>query len=257
MHKRLAVVACCAALYLMFAPLCHALPPKPQQTNVSGGYKYFVEVRSVIDRSPADGGKVLYEIKYRYEFGGLESVYVTGLGIVPAKRDEVTYLTEEKKLEFRESAGGEVLVTVPLRVTVATQGGGGPELPQENLFSEAALSGAWGQRNSFSDHAHGILQRYFSFGIQAYQRGAVSYYLTTYRTLSIPGGNLRGQVAVMVSQPYSAGGGGTGYRVQYVVRDRPRLSNTWRYGGEVSENTKTVAAAFIKTLVAELGAGRQ
>jgi hypothetical protein len=223
--------------------------------SVAGGYKYLVEIKSVIDRSPVGGDKVLYEIRYRYEFGGLESVFVAGLGVVPAKRDEVTYLTEEKKLEFRKSAVGEVLVSVPLHVTAATQSGGGPELPPESQFSEAALGGVWSRPSSFSDHAYGVIQKYFTSGVGAYQRGDVSYYISTYRTLSIPGGTVRGQVAVMVSQPYTADGG-TGYRVQYVVRDKPRLSNTWRYGGDVSEQTRTVVTDFIRSLVAELGGNR-
>jgi hypothetical protein len=255
MKMRLATVACCTALYLMFAPPCHAQQANPQEVGVAGGYKYLVEIKSVIDRSPVGGDKVLYEIRYRYEFGGLESVFVTGLGVVPAKRDEVTYLTEEKKLEFRKSAAGEVLVSVPLRVTAATQSGGGPELPPESQFSEAALGGVWSQPGSFSDHAYGVIQKYFTSGVGAYQRGDVSYYITTYRTLSIPDGKVRGQVAVMVSQPYSADGG-MGYRVQYVVRDRPRLSGDWRYGSEISEQTRTAVTDFIGRLVAELGGNR-
>jgi hypothetical protein len=253
-----------ALVYMLSAPI-YGQPPNapqtnqpsraPQEVNAAQGDNYSVKVKSVIARSSPADNKVVYEINYGYEFKGRDSVYVKGIGIVPAKRDGVSYLTSETELEFRESAGGAVIVSVPLQETIVTQGGGVTELPQETEFSTAFRTGVWKRPVTFHENASRVIGKYFPFGYVARNKEQVNYYVTTYRNLVIPGGTLRSQISVMVSQPYDSGANGFTYRVQFVVRDRPRMSTTWRIGEQVSEQTKTAVAEFINNLINELSAG--
>lgn len=264
MNVRRWMAAYCIALAGALSPLCHGQPqsaapgdqqPAAARANAAQGADYNVKVRSVIARSSTADNKVVYEITYDYEFKGRDSVYVKGLGTVPAKRGGVTYLTSEPQLEFRGSAGGELIVSVPLQETAATQGGGAADLPQEADFSAAFRTGTWRHPVTFHESASRAIEKYFPFGYEARQKGQVNYYVTTYRNLTIPGGTLRSQIAVMLSQPYDGGAHGFTYRVQFVVRDRPRMSTTWRVGEQVSEQTKSATAEFINSLLAELAGG--
>jgi hypothetical protein len=255
MLRSIMMFICCTAVLGILIPVSYA-QQMPDQTNPAGGYRYLVDVKSVINRAPAGSDKILYEVTYRYEFAGLESIFINGLGVVSAKKDSVSYLTSDNKLEFRESATGAVIITVPLRVTAATQSGGGPEVPQVSDFSTAVRTGTWGRHGNFSDYALRVIEKYFPSGFTPLQRGPLSFYITTYRTLKVPGGMIRAEIAVMLSQPHDESRDKLSYHIQYVIRDKPRLSTEWSYGQGVTEKTKEQAAEFINDLVNELaGAG--
>jgi hypothetical protein len=227
-----------------------SLPQPAPQTNMAQGPNYKVNVTSVVEKSTLDG-KVLYQITYSYDFGGRNSVYVRGLGTVSAI-GKFSYLTADREVEFRQSVTGPVLTTVQLEETVRSMGSDSTELPKEGDFLQAFRSGTWTPPATFAETAVRVIQKYFPSGYNPRQVGQVNYYTTTYRNLEVRDRNLRSQLAVNISQPYDAAADKFTYRVQFVARDRPRLSGTWRHGEERSEQTKIAAEKFIDELIREL-----
>lgn len=248
----------CVALATLFPVLHTRAQVDVVQPNAARGQNFSVRVKSVIARS-APGDKVIYEITYEYSFKGRNTVYIRGLGIVPPKRDNVNYLTFNQRLEFLESAEGPVLVTVPLQETTDTQGGQSADLPRETDFSPAFRSEVWSVPAVFHDRAARIIQKHFPFGYEVRQNNGVNYYTTTYRKLAVPHKNLRSQISVRVSHPYDATERKFIYRIHFVARDQPRMSNEWRYGDDRNELTKGAATAFIEALIEEFrdAGGRQ
>ncbi|HWW76085.1 MAG TPA: hypothetical protein VNZ44_11835 [Pyrinomonadaceae bacterium] len=204
----------------------------------------------MIEKSTPEG-KVVYDVAYAYEFKGRGAVYVKGLGTVPAK-GKFSYLTSDQQLEFKESAEGLTLATVRLEETVRTMGGDSTDIPKESDFPQAFRSSTWSPPATFAESAVKILQKYFPSGYSPRQAGQLNFYVTTYRSLQVPSLNLRSQIAVIVSQPYDAVTDRFTYRVQFVARDRPKLSDTWRYGDDRDQQTITAAQQFVDKLIQEL-----
>src|SRR5262249_25895385 len=106
-------------------------PQEPAlETNKAHGANYEVNVTSVVEKSTLES-KVVYEITYSYEFRGRNTVYVRGLGTIPAKGN-FSYLTSDLQLEFLESATGPVLAAVQLEETIQTMSSDSTELPKES-----------------------------------------------------------------------------------------------------------------------------
>jgi hypothetical protein len=229
----------------------------PDAVNKAQEPNYSVKVTKVIERTTPEN-RVVYQISYDYEFKGRTTVYVKGIGVVPAK-GQFSYMTSEAQLEFRESMTGPVITTVQLEETIRTQGSDSTEFPEESKFPNFFRSGTWTQPATFPIATVKVIQKYFPSGYTARQTGQVNSFITTYRNLQVPNPNndvnitnLRSQIALVVSQPYDPSGNGFTYRIQFVARDRPRLSTTWRYGDERNGATITAAQVFVDAVIAEL-----
>lgn len=256
MYARVLIGVSCAILAMTSSIHTSAAQEDAIRYNMAQGANFSVRVKSVIARS-VHGNKVVYEITYKYSFRGRDSVYIKGLGIVPSQRDEVNYLTFDQQLEFWESAGGPMIVAVPLQETTNTQSGESLDLPQETEFPQAFRSETWARPSVFHESATSVIQKYFIHGYVARQNNRINYYITEYRSLPVSHRNLRSQIAVMVSHPYDAMAKRFTYRIQFIARDRPRMSNEWRYSGDRSEDTMIAAAGFIDRFVEEIrNAGR-
>lgn len=230
-----------------------------ERVNHAQGADYTVTVATVLERTTAEN-RVVYQITYSYEFKGRSSVYVKGIGSVPPK-GEFSYMTSEPLLEFRESAAGAVITVVQLEETIRTMGSDSTEFPEESRFPAFFRSGSWTPPTTFPGAASSVIQKYFPSGYNARQTGQVSYLVTTYRNLEIPNPgsdvaiqNLRSQIAIILSQPYDSAGNRFNYHIQFVARDRPRMSSTWRYGDDRNSATITAAQEFINKLVTEMNA---
>jgi len=223
--------------------------------NKAEGRDYKVHVKSVIEKSTS-ADKVVYDIAYSYDFKGRDTVYVEGLGTVPAK-GMFRYMTSGRKLAFRQFASGPVIANVWLEETTAIAGNGSTDLPKDSDFPQFFRSSTWVAPPTFPEAAVKVIQKYFPSGYDARQEGQVIYYMTTYSSLTVADGNLRSQIAVRISQPYDRDNRDSNkfnYHIQFVARDRPRLSDTWRYGDECNPKTITAAQEVIDKLVAELSA---
>jgi len=252
MFPKLVLGSC--LLVLTFALQQLSVSAQEAGTNKAQGPNYKVEVLSVTTKSTPQN-KVVYLVTYSYEFKGRTSVYVNALGTVPAK-GKFSYMSFEPSLEFRESASGPIIVNLPLEETIIGMGSDSTDLPKESEFPQAFRSDRWTPLATFPEAAVKVIQKYFPSGYAARQNGPVNYYITTYRNLPVQNRQLRSQVAVIVSQPYDTSGNSFRYRVQFIARDRPRLSNDWRYGDDRDQETITTAETFINQLVTELGGQR-
>jgi hypothetical protein len=227
-----------------------AVPVSAASANKARGTNYNVDVQSVIAKNTSQN-KVVYAIRYTYEFKGRNAVYVNGIGTVPAK-GKFSYLTSVQHLEFRESATGTAIVTVPLEETTITMGSDSTDLPKEGDFPQAFRSDNWTPSATFPEAALKVIQKYFPSGYAAHQNGQTNYYVTTYRNLQVTNRQLRSQIAVAISQPYDISGDKFAYHIQFIARDHPRLSNDWRYGDDRDQETLTAAEGFINQLISEL-----
>lgn len=226
--------------------------------NKSTAPDHSVSVTKVIEKTTPEN-TIVYQISYSYEFKGRTTVHVKGIGTVPAK-GAFSYMTSEPQIEVRASADGPVLATVPLEETIRTQGSDSTEFPEESKFPTFFRSGSWTPPATFPGAAIKVIQKYFPSGYNPRQTGQVNYYVTTYRNLQVPNPNndsaiqnLRSQVAIIVSQPYDQTTNSFTYRIQFIARDRPRMSTTWRYGADRHRATEMAAQQFINELIAELG----
>ncbi|HKO99574.1 MAG TPA: hypothetical protein VJU86_21525 [Pyrinomonadaceae bacterium] len=228
-------------------------------TNKAQGADHSVNVTKVIEKTTPEN-TIVYQISYDYDFKGRTTVHVKGIGIVPAK-GQFSYMTSEPQLEVRESADGPVIAMVQLEETIRTQGSDSTEFPEESKFPTFFRSGSWNAPATFPGAAIKVIQKYFPSGYNPRQTGQVNYYVTTYRNLQVPNPNndsaiqnLRSQVAIVVSQPYDQTTNQFTYRIQFIARDRPRMSTTWRYGSDRHRATEMAAQQFIDALIGELGA---
>jgi hypothetical protein len=223
--------------------------------NRAQGSNYKVTVISVEGKS-TPYGKAIYQISYTYEFKGRDSIYIRGLGTVPSN-GAFSYMVSELYLEFRDPINGSIIANVHLEETARSLGADSTDMPKETDFPLSFRSDAWSPSITFPGVATRIIQRYFPSGYKSQQSGEVNYYLTTYRNLQVTDQNLRSQIAVNISQPYDIAGETFNFRIQFVTRDRPRLSDTWRYGDERNRLTIIAAEKFIDRLIEELTIARR
>lgn len=264
MYSKIQMLVACFVLLLLTATASANLnkidlqeQDAPKVTNKAQGPNYSVNVSKVVERTTPEN-TVVYQISYSYEFKGRSAVYVKGLGTVPAK-GQFSYMVPEPQLEFRESATGPVIATVQLEETFRTQGSESTEFPEEAKFPAFFRSDIWSPPATFPAAAIKVINKYFPSGHNSKQTGQLNYYITTFRNLLVPNPNndsnirnLRSQIAIILSQPYDSANDRFTYHIQFVARDRPRMSTTWRYGDDRSQATITAAQEFINGLIGEL-----
>jgi hypothetical protein len=222
--------------------------------NTVTGPGYVARASSVIEKNISNGTTAL-EVTYSYEFTGRSSVYITGIGVSEPK-GSLSYIVFESAIEFRESQEGTVLAKLPLKETGRTMGDDSTDLPKEADFLENARSGTWKGPGVFSSTAINVIQKYFPLGYAARNKNAMDYYITSYRGLEVPDVQLRSQIALIVSHPYDKTNKQFSYHVQFVARDRPRMSSSYRYGDDRSQETLDAAAVFVNRLMTELSDGK-
>ena len=215
--------------------------------NVSHGPDYDISVSRVVALSSTS--PALYSLSYQYRFPGRSTVYVEGLGLVRAS-GELTYLTSDSELRFRESAGGRILTTVPLKETIVLQSGSAPEMPSPDEFGDATLEGVLPRDALFFEKSSRILNTTFPSGYSVRRADDVNTYVTTWTKLSGWADlHLLGQIAVAISHPYEARDSSTRFRVKFVARESRSSSPTWRSAGQ---SVNDAAVAFVNTLIARL-----
>lgn len=267
MYSKLPLLLACVVLLLLIgaAPSTSmqttTLQRDVSKTNQAHGPNFSVNVSKVLERTTGEN-TVVYQISYSYDFKERKSIYVRGLGTVLPK-GQFSYMVPEPLLEFRESLNGPVITTVQLEETFRTQGNESTEFPDEKQFPAFFRSDVWSPPTTFPLAAMKVINKYFPSGHNSKQNGQLNNYITTFRNLQVPNPNndvnirnLRSQIAIILSQPYDAAKDSFTYHVQFVARDRPRMSTTWRYGDDRHDATKTSARDFIDTFIAELSASK-
>lgn len=217
----------------------------PQQTaNVARGQNYEVRVTRVVGFSTGEAAAM--SVDFDYEFVGRETVYVKGIGLVPAS-GSLKYLTLDGRLEFRESAGGAVLATVPLSETVVLQGASF-DIPSESDLTPTAREELWTGRGLFTNRARSALNALFPTGFVAADVNGANVWTTSYSRLSNLSECLIGEVAISVSHPFNTRDGMM-FRVRYAAREARCLSPRWR---KPSQEVKTAAENFVTQLIQQI-----
>lgn len=222
--------------------------PDTSLKNFAKGPDYTIEASQVIQKN-TPGRTPTYEVRYHYDFGDRSNVYISGLGVVPAQ-GEFRYTGAKPELEFRTSLTGPVLAYLSLTPTAVRTGPA--DTPQIADFPVSVRSAEWSEAVPFPTVASDVLQKYFPLGYSAQQVASVNYYVTTFRDLPVPDPQLRSQIALALSQPYASSGKQFEYHVQFIARDRPRLSTTNRYGEDRSALTLTAAEQLLNQFIDDM-----
>lgn len=194
--------------------------------------------------------EVVYKISYSYEFVGVNTIFIDGVGLVPS-RGRLAYYSYDSKIVFRESMGGRVLALFSLIGSdVYTSVGAGPDFPDESEFSKTYRSGLWAFSSSFRLIANEALNKSFPSGYRAYSADSTNYLQTSYAPLKDLPSNLLGQIAILLSHPYNVRNKDFEYRIQFVVREKRIQSGRWRY--EIGEEVRKSAEDFINHLIGKL-----
>ena len=168
-----------------------------------------------------------FRVTFHYDFKDLKSVKIDGLGIVPSQ-GEFSYIIPGNTLTFR-SLEGAVLASVAIRATVRPSEGGGVELPSEADFGAAGLTGSRTASTSFALSMAQAFNTVFSSGYRVFQTEDTLYCISSYSPLPNVPKELRAEFAVLVSHPVQEPSPPVPFRLQYIVRQKPKRSGDWDY----------------------------
>ena len=211
-----------------------------------------VEIKNTLNRAGIDA-PALYEVTFSYDFPGISEVVIEGLGTVRGTGEVKRMLTPQQSLRFRTRDSGALLATKTIDINAIAMGVGTVEMPGEQDYPDVHRSGALRDQAAAS-FLLDVVQKYFPSGFRPTQRGEVIQYNTTYRGLSLKSSQNRAEVAVVISQPHDEQGVKR-FHLRYLVRDKPRLSDTWRYGDDRSSESIREGEIFIGRLIDELTQG--
>jgi hypothetical protein len=233
-RQRSCLVACC--LLLVTAPSTRAKDA-------------FVQIDGVNHARP--DAAPLYEVTFKYDFPDNQEVAIPGIGVVKGSGQINKYLTTSKELEFRDPTKRVLLMKKLVGVNfTTTKSGDQSQPPNENEFPQSFRTGKIGS-NPFATRVLAVIQQFFPGGFSSFESGQIAHYTSTYQILPIVSVTNRAEVAVHVTQPHNEAGTDR-FRLRYIVRDRPRLSNTWRYGDDRSQEAVDAGTKFVNVVVGAL-----
>ena len=193
-----------------------------------------------------------YSISYEYDFPQRRSVFIKGLGTVPAQ-GSFRYLTRDTQIEFRDGPAGPVLAQVPLQPTVIVAAK--PPLlatPEVTDFPADFQMFIWESPKALQERADVVLNKYVHLapGSEC-EKGRVNL-RTTYTPLELknaPAG-VTAQVALLFLFPCDPAPGKYSFQVKSRVMEGRTHSDEFR----PTRNPDIVHAAdsFVQSLVAEM-----
>jgi hypothetical protein len=217
-------------------------------TNIAQGDDFKVTVTQAEPLTTKDGARTGFLVSYRYDFRNQQSVELEGIGEVPAK-GEFSHILFSPTLTFKSLSGG-LPVTVQIKATRSPEGGGGLlEMPAEGDFGSAALNETRTTAANFFESVSRLFNREFISGYRVNQVGGTNQYVTTFRAIKGVPENLRAEIAVMVSHSTVTPAPPVPFRLQYLVRQKPKRSEKWDYGIQGLEQQ---VQPFITGLLAQL-----
>jgi hypothetical protein len=191
--------------------------------------RYRITVHQVSCGPDAQPSPFGCRVHYSYRFENMSSVFIAGLGEVPAS-GEFDYVTKQSRITFLDSPDPDAVITfLDVNKTAATRGDPLPSFPAFRDFPPSpAVVGKLGQKGTFFDHAQRALTELFASRYDPDEmRNGVHYLITDYAEIKGPSPNLQVQVAVMISNPEPAPDA-TGFRIRWIVREKNKLEDEWR-----------------------------
>jgi len=212
-----------------------------------------VQVKSVVKVLLARDTPGL-SIAYDYDFPQRSSVYLKGIGVVPAK-GSFRYLTADTQLEFRDAPGGAVIFTTPLHETVVVAAK--PPLlttPRDDEFPDSAQTFIWDSSRSLPERAETVLNKYFHYTPTSDCR-EVAYLRTTFTPVELknaaPG--VKAQVALRISFPCTPPSGRYPFQIRSLVLEGRSHSDDLRPTSDPA--IVRSADSFVQSLIAEMRTG--
>jgi hypothetical protein len=216
---------------------------------VAGQTNGAVDIRSAVKVFVATETPAL-RVAYRYDFRDRQTVYINGLGVVPA-HGEFEYLTREPSLQVRDAPNGALLAQVPLKETIIVASR--PPLnrvPVEKDFPPNFRSVAWNSSLPLQALLNVVLRKYFSY--MPRDDGKVSYVATTFTPLQVdrlPQGSTA-QIALLFSFPHDAAAAEYWFRVHSLVEEGRALSDETRPTS--NQNIEEAGRKFVDQLINEI-----
>ena len=207
-----------------------------------------VEVKSVVKVFLAKDTPG-YSIAYEYDFPKRDSVYIKGLGTVPAK-GSFRYLTTDKQIELRDKPAGELLAIVPLQETVVVAAK--PPLlstPQLEDFPRDFQTFNWDSPKTLQERAQAVLNKYFHLVPNDECEKEVAHMRTTFTPLDAKevATGVTAQLALLLSYPCSPKTSKYTFQVQARVMEGRTHSDVFR---PTSDPTIVhLADTFVQSLV--------
>jgi hypothetical protein len=197
-----------------------------------------------------------YLVSFSYDFSITSTVYIKGLGVVPAK-GRYQYLSDAQALEFWDPATNSELEKVPLKETIY-KAAKPPlnEVPSQKDFSPGFRSYTWELPTSLQERANQVLAHYFLYLPQENNR--LTYLTTTFAPLTLSkkltDSGVMAQLALLLSFPYDPTTGKYSFHIQYAAKEGRALSDELR----PTSNVEILKAAndFVDKIVAEMKSER-
>ncbi|HEY2168982.1 MAG TPA: hypothetical protein VGJ30_05110 [Candidatus Angelobacter sp.] len=221
-----------------------------QEPHVIRGSGYEIKVLHVTVMQNESSTNPVRLVEYQYAFDGRSSIYIRGIGDVPAKGN-LAYFVAESDIEFRESPQGKIVATIPLHDEMVFGGPSTVRFPNDADFPHSVREGMWAKpSNLFHASITKILVKYFPEGIDAEERDGIDYYKTQFQHLDVlDDPNLKGEIAVLISHPFSLRDGKFYFHLQFTARESRAKSPTFHDPGS---SLIKVAEQFVNKLMAEL-----
>lgn len=186
-----------------------------------------------------------YKISYTYDFKKTDNVYVKGFGLVPPK-GTFSYVTDDPTLTVHDAGFEKVLYrATPEVMRVDYQ----IEIADESAFSAAGREERWTSELSFVPIATSVLNA-LGFLYSPYERRPLYFVRSSYVALKDLPRNVRGEVAVLLSQPHSPRDKGSSFRVQMALRERRVKEERWTT--QVAEETAQKASSLMNEVIRKL-----
>ncbi|MEJ0040409.1 MAG: hypothetical protein WDO68_31030 [Gammaproteobacteria bacterium] len=249
------------AVVLACAPAFPAAPNEPAAVglNVNGARSanFQVTVDSVRKLQLSDSQDA-FDVTYHYAFKNHDSLVIDGVGLVTPEGG-FHYTSKTPQIAFRSAGDDTELVKIFLRPTDATMGSGDAEYVTPDLVAKTARTGVWRPAKTFPDKACNLLQRYYPQGYLLNPDNVTNRYSTGFRPLAVDDPRIRAYIGLMIefSPPFAANGvTELPFQVRYELRERPRLSNEYRYNDAVSPKAQAAGEAFLNDVMKALTPGK-
>jgi hypothetical protein len=222
--------------------------------NINGASSdtYDVSVKHVLTSISPGDKLALYDVAFNYSFKGRDSVVIKGLGLVEpsgsfsysANLPEIIFLSPDDHVE---------LLRVNLVKTDVGMGSAAEEYVKDEMFSQNMRTGRWMPAGTFVTTAQNLIQHYYPQGYRLGGDDNTSRLYTGFRSLPIQDSQTRAYIGLLIEYPQPAGKNSPQiqpadeleFRVRYALRERPRLSDSYRYNDQVTASTSAAAGAFL------------
>jgi hypothetical protein len=202
-----------------------------------------------VEKLKTTDGQTIFRVAYDYDYPGEDAIYIQGLGIVSSK-GSFEYFTPNPFLEFRRSANGPVLNTIPLKESQVSLGDDSPSFSRPSDFP-LYLTGNWTRpRVSFQSHVQKIIDRHFVGGKYADQVDKIAWVISSEHSLSTNDDNLFVYIIVAVSSPFDVSQKGFAFHLSYLAHEKRKLGKTT--SNVLSAESKKAVESFIQKLQSEL-----